>query len=167
MKVKLEKWRRTFIPAVAEYANNPKIAENLRDGFPQPYTKTDADQYVSDCIKKGDGEQLLRAVTADGACVGSIGVFPRGDGSAELGYWLGEPFWGRGIMADAVREICSEAFSRFPLSRIYATPYESNLRSRRVLEKAGFRYDGPTESRGCSRGPVCLYTLFRNREENK
>jgi ribosomal-protein-alanine N-acetyltransferase len=166
MKVKLEKWRRTFIPAVAEYANNPKIAENLRDGFPQPYTKTDADQYVSDCIKKGDGEQLLRAVTADGACVGSIGVFPRGDGSAELGYWLGEPFWGRGIMADACaksapkrfRASRSAGFTPRPMKATFVPPGTG---------KGGFRYDGPTESRGCSRGPVCLYTLFRNREENK
>ena len=153
MTVTLEKWHRRYIPAVAEYANNEKLARNLRDGFPQPYTLTDADQYVSNCIKKGDTEQLCRAVLVDGSFAGSIGVFLRENGSAELGYWLAEPFWGCGITTEATKQLCAEAFARFEITRIFAVPYEDNSPSRRVLEKAGFQLEGPAETCGCSRGP--------------
>ncbi len=155
----LESWRREFIPDFAQYADNPRIAENLRDGFPQPYTLSDAEAYVTDCIKKGDALQLCRAVTVGGKAVGSIGVFLREQRDAELGYWLAEPFWGRGIMTNAVGQICALAFSRYEICRVFATPYVHNAASRRVLEKSGFQFEGLTESCGCSRGRVCLYTL--------
>lgn len=159
MTVTLKKWSPDFIPLVAEYANNPKIAENLRDGFPQPYTRTDAEAYVNGCMEKGDVGQLCRAIAVNGAVAGSIGIFLRDHGEAELGYWLAEPFWGKGIMSEAVRQICREAFSRFEISRIYAVPYAHNAASRRVLEKAGFTFRGFTESCGCTRGRVCSYVL--------
>lgn len=167
MAFMLESWRREFIPAVAEYADNHKIAENLRDGFPQPYTWSDAEAYVTGCMAQGEKQQLCRAITVGGKAVGSIGVFLRGGLDAELGYWLAEPFWGRGIMTGAVRQICALAFLRFEISRIFATPYARNAPSRRVLEKAGFHFEGPTQSCGCSKGEVCLYTLARPPVEKK
>lgn len=157
----LEVWRRDHIPAVARYANNPKIAKNLRDGFPQPYKLSDADAYVSGCLAAGDGKQLCRAIVVGGEAVGSIGIFLRDNSAAELGYWLAEPFWGHGIMAGAAGLLCAQAFARYDISRIYAIPYCHNAASCRVLEKAGFQYGGLTEDRGSSNGAVCMYTLHR------
>lgn len=161
MVVTLDAWKTEYIPAVAKLADNPKIAVNLRDGFPQPYTLDDASAYVTDCIAKGDKNQLTRAILADGQVVGSIGIFLREDGAAELGYWLGEPHWGRGIMTQAAAMLCVEAFSRFPVSRVFATPYAYNTGSRRVLEKSGFRFEGITECSGCSKGEICMYVQYR------
>lgn len=152
---------RAYAPALAKYADNRKIAENLRDGFPQPYTLAHAETFVKGCLLMGEGEQLIRTIVLDGEAVGTIGVFLRENREAELGYWLGEPFWGRGIMTGAVRRLCGEAFSRFDIDRIYAVPYVHNPASRRVLQKAGFADRGPTDGCGCSRGKVCLYTLER------
>jgi len=158
MVVTLAVWKSEYIPAVAELADNPKIAANLRDGFPQPYTLDDAASYVSGCIAAGDEAQLTRAILADGQVVGSVGVFLREEGAAaELGYWLGEPYWNRGIMSQAAALLCREAFSHFPVSRIFATPYAYNTGSRRVLEKSGFRFEGLTVCCGCSKGEVCMY----------
>ncbi len=157
--ITLERWKPESIPSLTRYADNPGIAANLRDGFPQPYTQADAEAYVSGCIGRGDDRQLCRAIVADGEAVGSIGVFLRESGEAELGYWLAEPFWGRKIMTRMVEKICREAFARYGLGRIYAVPYVQNTASRRVLEKAGFVFRGFTESCGCSRGRVCRYTF--------
>lgn len=162
--VTLEQWNLDFISPIARYADNPKIAANLRDGFPQPYTLADAEAYVTGCIEKGEDGQLCRAIAVDGKAAGSIGVFLREQGQAELGYWLAEPYWGKGIMTRAVERICREAFSRFRISRIFAVPYTHNAASRRVLEKAGFRFGGYTESCGCTRGQVCIYTLDKSSE---
>lgn len=163
MVVTLENWKKEYIPAVAKLADNPKIAANLRDGFPQPYTLEDASAYVKSCMTAGEETQLTRAILADGHVVGSIGIFLRESGTAELGYWLGEPNWSRGIMTQAAVTLCQEAFSRFSVSRIFATPYAYNTGSRRVLEKSGFHFEGLTESCGCSKGDVCMYV--KNRPE--
>ena len=102
----LRPWRLSDAPAVAEAANNPKIAANLRNAFPSPYTLADAEWYVGDCIAQGEERQLTRAIIIEGEAAGSIGVFRKDDvyeKSAELGYWLSEAHWGRGVMTEAVR----------------------------------------------------------------
>ncbi|MPM88499.1 hypothetical protein SDC9_135603 [bioreactor metagenome] len=105
--------------------------------------------------------QLLRAIVAQGRAIGSVGVFLRENGQAELGYWLAQPYWGRDVMTRAVALLCAQTFLRFDVSRIFATPYTANAASRRVLEKAGFSDQGATQTHGCSRGNVCLYVLDR------
>ena len=134
---RLERWRENMADDIAHFADNPRIAEWLRDAFPSPYTARDAREYVQWCISAGECDRFCRAITVDGRAVGSIGVFLGGDvyfNSAELGYWLAEPFWGRGIMTRAVREVCREAFGLFPqLERIYAEPFAGNIGSSRVL----------------------------------
>ena len=88
---------------------------------------------------------MCRAIEVDGEAAGSIGLFLGSDvyrRSAELGYWLGEPFWRKGIMTKAVQLMCEEAFRRYKLVRIYAEPFSTNLASRGVLEKAGFELEG-------------------------
>jgi ribosomal-protein-alanine N-acetyltransferase len=162
MTVTLEPWRRRSSPR-RRIRGQRKIARNLRDGFPSPYTRTDADRYVSVCIKKGTGSSSAAPSWPTAPFAGSTGVFLRENGSAELGYWLAEPFWNRGVMTEAVKTICAEAFSRYEIGRIYAVPYADNFASRRVLEKAGFQYEAGRKLRLLGDRPACI--RFRGRAD--
>ena len=167
MDFTLRKWKQDDAAEIAEAANNPKIAANLRNSFPHPYLLSDAEGYVNDCIAKEGDKQLTRAIIADGKAVGSIGVFVMGDvyeKSAELGYWLSEDYWRKGITSAAVKMICKEAFECFDIIRIYAEPYSDNMGSRGVLEKAGFTYEGTMRNGVYKNGKVhsyCMYSLLR------
>ena len=100
MNVQLRKFQASDAQNVAKYADNQKIAKWLRDIFPHPYTLADAEWYVNDCAANSETRQCLRAIVVDGEVVGSVGVYLQNDvgcKNAELGYWLGEPFWGQGI----------------------------------------------------------------------
>lgn len=166
MEFTLRKWSLDDIESVAHYANNEKIARNLRDAFPYPYTPDNARGYIESCIS-GEEHTLCRAIDVGRAAVGSIGIFPCTDvyrRSAELGYWLAEDFWGKGIMTEAVRRICAEAFDRFDIVRIYAEPFAHNQGSRKVLEKAGFAYEGTMKCGVYKNGSIydyCMYALLR------
>lgn len=159
----LEYWDEKFIEDVAHFANNQKIAAFLRDGFPYPYTLENARFYVAACIQKEADHQVTRAIVINNRAAGSIGVFQKSDvyrKSAELGYWLGEEFWGQGIMTEAVKQICSLAFSSLDIVRISAEPFASNLASRKVLEKAGFSLEGILQKRVFKNGKLldsCIY----------
>lgn len=167
MDFELRKWRPEDAANVARHANNEKIACNLRDAFPYPYTLQDAKFYVESCAASDETRQLFRAVAIGGEAVGSIGLVLGSDvyrKSAELGYWLSEDFWGKGIMTEAVRRICAEAFARFDIVRIYAEPYANNTGSRKVLEKAGFTLEGIMRNGVTKRGKVidfCMYALLK------
>lgn len=163
----LRPWLLSDAEAVAAAADNPKIAANLRNAFPSPYTMADAEWYVGDCVAQGEARQLTRAIVIDGKAAGSIGVFVKDDvyeKSAELGYWLAEEHWGKGVMTEAVRRLCREAFGRFDILRIFAEPFADNLGSRRVLEKAGFTCEGTMRNGVYKNGRVhsyCIYALLR------
>lgn len=163
----LRKWKIEDAGAVAKYANNKKIADNLRDAFPYPYTLEDAKRYVEACAENNETGQCCRAIVVDDEAVGSIGVFLKDDvyrKSAEIGYWLAEPFWGRGIITEAIRQICSYAFSHYDIARIFAEPFAINQGSRRALEKAGFKLEGILESSVYKNGQImdsCVYALLR------
>ncbi len=163
----LREWREEDIPSVAVYADNPRIAANLRDVFPHPYTEADAVSYVRGCIAAGDEGQLTRAIVIGGKAAGSIGVFCGRDvyrRSAEIGYWLAEPFWGQGIMSEAIRRISEEAFRRFDLVRLYAEPFAANMGSRRALEKAGFELEGILRNSVYKNGRMldsCVYARLK------
>lgn len=167
MEWNLRQWRETDAADVAAYADNKKIADNLRDAFPHPYTLSDAQEYLRQCLESGEERQYLRAITAEGRAVGSIGVFLGNDvysRSAELGYWLAEDFWGQGIMTGAVRQICEEVFARYDVVRIYAEPFARNRGSRRVLEKAGFALEGILKNSVYKHGEIldsCIYALVK------
>ena len=163
----LRAWRREDAADVLRYANNDKIARNLRDVFPFPYILTDAQDFVNSCVEGDEEKQLCRAIEVDSHAVGSIGLLLGSDVyrmSAELGYWLAEDFWGRGIMTEAVKRICREGAERWDdLVRIYAEPFDYNTASHRVLEKAGFTLEGIMRSGACKRGRIfdyCMYALL-------
>lgn len=154
-------------PSVARFADNQNIADNLRDAFPHPYDLTSALAFLGSCVALEGKGQITRAIEIDGSAAGSVGVFLGSDvyrRSAELGYWLAEDYWRRGIMTQAVRQICREAFASFDIVRIFAEPFEGNAASRRVLEKAGFTCEGTMRSGVFKNGVVqsyCMYSLLR------
>lgn len=162
----LRKWKTDDIESVAKHANNKKIADNLRNVFPYPYTLNDAERYVNFCIDSGEEYQCCRAIVVNGEAVGSIGIFIKDDvycKSGEIGYWLGEEFWGKGIMSQAIKEICEVAFKNYDIVRIYAEPFARNVGSRRALEKAGFKLEGILEKSVYKNGEIgdsCIYALI-------
>jgi ribosomal-protein-alanine N-acetyltransferase len=149
MELKLKKscvirhWSLDDAAAVQRYANNRKIWLNLRDLLPHPYTLHDAHTFLGHVIKEKPTTTFAIATASE--AIGSIGLRIGSDvhrKTAELGYWLGEPFWGRGIMSEAVAELTRLAFGMFDLERIYAESFANNLASVRVLEKAGYVCEG-------------------------
>lgn len=124
---------------MAELADNEKIAINLRDAFPHPYGLSDAEEFISMCI--GQVPTEVFAIEYNGEYVGNIGLHKQSDvysKSAELGYFIGEPYWNRGITTRAVKLICDYGFRELDIVRIYSGVFEYNLPSQRVLEKCGF-----------------------------
>lgn len=168
MKFELRKWNLEDSQDVAYYANNKKIAANLRNVFPYPYILADAEGYIRSCVENSEERQLCRAIVVNGRAAGSVGIFCGTDvyeKSAELGYWLAEEFWGKGIMTEAVKQLCQEAFERFDIVRIYAEPFAYNTGSRRVLEKAGFSLEGIMKKGVCKNGQIndyCMYALLKD-----
>lgn len=166
-KFLLRKWQYDDAEELAKAANNPNIANNLRNTFPNPYTIEDAKWFVGDCISKEGKNQITRAIVVDGKAVGSIGVFIKDDvyeKSGELGYWLSEDYWLRGITSKAVAQICREAFAAFDIVRIFAEPFDSNIGSKAVLEKAGFTYEGTMRNGVYKNGEIlsyCVYSILR------
>ncbi len=130
-------------PDLARLANNKKVADNLRNAFPYPYSEADARAFLS--MVKSQDPQITFAIVYSGALAGTIGLVPGSDiysQSAELGYWLGEPCWNKGIMTQAIPLIVHHAFTALNLIRLHAGVFEYNTASRRVLEKCGFVLEG-------------------------
>ncbi len=154
-------------PSISRYANNRKIWMNLRDIFPHPYRITDARKFLTQVMQ--NEPRAAFAVATEEEAIGTIGLVLGTDVhrfTAELGYWLAEPFWNKGIMTRAVRKMLDYAFDRFPLYRIYAEPYTTNPASARVLEKAGFHREGILRSSVFKDGRVLdqwLYAKIRER----
>jgi [ribosomal protein S5]-alanine N-acetyltransferase len=140
---KVRSWQTDDAPALLKYANNARVWINLRDSFPYPYTEADARAWLGAALLQIP-ETAFAIASADEA-IGGISVQPQYDvyrKSAEIGYWLGEPFWGKGIATSAVRVLTSYAFTRLDLQRIYASVFAWNPASARVLEKAGYHLEG-------------------------
>lgn len=171
MSFLLRPWKTEDAEDLAKAADNPKIAANLRNVFPSPYTLADANWFINDCISKGDSHGFTWAIEVDGKAAGGIGVTLLNDvyeKSAELGYWLSEEYWRQGIMSQAVQIICRKAFKAFDIIRIFAEPFAHNAGSRGVLEKAGFTYEGTMRNGVYKNGQVysyCIYSLLREEIE--
>lgn len=148
-------WKIEDAPSIAKYANNRKIWMNLRDAFPHPYSLQDAEAFISGAM--GSEPATMFAIATPSEAIGSIGFSCGKDVhryTAELGYWLGEPFWGKGIMTLAVRSLAAYAIDDLKLHRLYAEPYSTSLASIRVLEKAGFICEGMLRSSAYKDGKV-------------
>lgn len=138
----IRSWKEGDEESLAANANNYKIWRNVRDRFPNPYTIENAREWITAASQESPPSNF--AIVVDGQAVGGIGLVFRDDiysCSAEIGYWLGEAFWGRGIVTEAVRALTEWAFENYDLYRIYAGVLEWNPASMRVLEKAGFKFE--------------------------
>jgi len=132
-------WRTSDAEPLARHANNRKIWINLRDAFPHPYTARDARDFIRSVVRRTP--ETLFAIAVGDEPVGGIGFVLHQDVervSAEIGYWLAEPFWGRGIATEALAAVTRYAIETHALTRIYAVPFAWNAASCRVLEKAGY-----------------------------
>lgn len=145
-KCKLRPWHISDLENLVKYANNWNIAKNMTDKFPYPYTQSDGKKFI-EFATKNDPIHIF-AIDIDGEPVGGIGIHPQDDihrKNAELGYWLAQPFWGQGIISDAIKLAIDFAFTSFEIDRVYARPFGTNRASQRVLEKNDFVLEGKFE----------------------
>ena len=151
--------------SIARCADNPRVAGVLRDLFPSPYALSDAEEFIGK-INAGDPRTAFAIATADEA-FGVIGFIPGQDVyrfSAEIGYWIGEEYWGRGIMTGAIEIFTAHLFENFRFHRLFAGVFSSNPASARVLEKAGFTREAILRAHVTKNGQILdehLYSKLR------
>jgi len=136
----LRRWREGDEEPLVRLADNRRVWINLRDRFPHPYTLEHAREWIGRCLAAPD-PPLELAVEHAGEPIGGVGLQPWTDVArftAEVGYWLGEPFWGRGFATEALRHFTAYAFERFAFQRLEAWVFASNPASGRVLAKVGY-----------------------------
>lgn len=163
MRIQIRPWRLSDAADLARAISNPKILQNLRDGLPYPYTEEDGRDFISAMLAAEKNDTFAFAVTADGRVAGSIGVFRQQNihsRTAELGYYLAEEYWGKGIMTQAVKLLCGHVFSNSDILRIFAEPFAHNAASRRVLEKAGFTLEGILRQNAVKGGRVVDMAMY-------
>jgi ribosomal-protein-alanine N-acetyltransferase len=139
MTVTLREWKKSDAEALAKIANNKKIWDNVRDRLPYPYTKADAKEWLA--LVKSQKIVTTFCIETDGKMVGSIGFTLKEDvyrKNAEIGYFVGEDYWGQGIATEAIRQMVDYIRKKFDVVRIYAEVFEYNKGSMRALEKNGF-----------------------------
>ncbi|TAK78846.1 MAG: N-acetyltransferase [Dehalococcoidia bacterium] len=162
---RLRPWRLDDSDALARHANNRNVSRNLRDIFPFPYTEADAQAFLARVVPMSPATNL--AIEVDGEAAGGIGLRVQSDvyrRTAEIGYWLSEAHWGRGIMTEAVVAMTAHAFEQFDLLRIEADVFARNPASMRVLEKAGFEREAWLRQRVTKGGETmdaAMYALLR------
>lgn len=167
MTCSIRKWKRSDAPDLAAALSNPNVLDHLRDGLPYPYTVQDAQAYISAMLCADKTKTFAFAIVAQEKAIGSIGVFRQENihrQTAELGYYLAEEYWSKGLMTQAVRQTCSFVFGQSDILRIYAEPFAHNLASCRVLEKAGFTCEGTLRQNAVKNGQVLdmkMYALLK------
>ncbi len=140
--MKIRSFKNTDAEQIAKLLNNKKIWDNLRDYIPSPYLIDDAREFITLC--QSEKPQNTFVIDIEGLAVGVISLTVQSDiyrKSAELGYWLGEPFWNNGYVTQAIEKIIDYGFNKLDLIRIYAGVFEHNKASQRVLEKTGFEFE--------------------------
>ena len=163
----LREWRLSDAASLAENANNINIWNNLRDALPHPYSEKDGKEFIGRALALPKPATLL-TIAVDGKAAGSIGIVLRTDVeriSAEMGYFIGESYWNRGIMTDAVQQMVKYAFANFPeLCKIYATPFDFNIASHKVLQKAGFEREAILKQAAVKNGKIVdehYFSIFK------
>ena len=167
MQVAIRPWRLEDAASIASALNNKRVQDNLRDGIPYPYTEMDAIDFISMTLGAEKDALYPFAIEGDGIVVGSIAV-SRLDNvhrrTAEMGYYIAEPYWNQGITTEAVRQACAYVFANTDILRIFAEPYAYNTASCRVLEKAGFQLEGVLRKNAVKNGQILdmkMYAMVR------
>jgi RimJ/RimL family protein N-acetyltransferase len=151
---RLRPWRADDLESLVANASHADVSRGLRDRFPYPYTGDDGRAWLARAVDESD---RAWAVEVEGVAVGGVSLHPGTDvhrHSAELGYWLGRRYWGRGLMTAVIGAFAPRAMSVFCLHRLYATVYANNPASMRVLEKVGFEREGVQKSAVVKRGEL-------------
>ena len=165
-RAKLRKPGTEDAQSMAKHANNAKIAANMRNGFPHPYTLENAQQWI-EMVNTTPKSHIL-AIEVDNEVAGGVGIHYFDDIyclGGEIGYWLGEPHWNKGIATEALKAMVQYAFTNTDLIRLQAGVFEHNPGSRRVLEKAGFTLEGIRKKAVFKNNTVqdeYLYALLKN-----
>jgi [ribosomal protein S5]-alanine N-acetyltransferase len=166
---RIRSYRPEDLERLLQYAGNREVSISLRDRFPHPYTREDGEKWLR--LVAEQSPELNFAIASDRGLIGGIGLELRDDvetGSAEVGYWLGTPFWGRGIATAALRAFIPWTFSELDLVRLCAWVFESNPASARVLEKCGFTLEGRFRRAAVKDGrrmDMLVYGLLRDEIE--
>ena len=153
--------------SLARHANDREVWQNLRDRFPHPYSEADAIAYIEHLATRPIPTSF--GIDVEGGAIGSISLMVGEDiarQTAEVGYWIGREFWGRGIMSDAVRAMTKYAFEELGLVRVFAVPFVTSTQSSRVLEKAGYVKEGLMRRSAVKEGRILdqwLYAAYSDR----
>lgn len=153
------------LPSLVKYADNFDIAKNMMNGFPHPYSKQSGIDFIEMTQRT---KSLILCIEIDGEAVGSTGIHLKTDvyrKNAELGYWLAEPFWGKGIITRVVPVMIDKAFTQFDIQRLYAGVFGSNKASQRVLQKCGFDNEGTNKQAIYKNGKLDDQLIFAIRRE--
>lgn len=154
MNFMLRPWQEEDLDNLVRFANNYEIAKFMNDHFPHPYTHETGKSFLKMAMS-GMPPNIL-AIVVEGSAAGGIGIHP-GWGverkNAEMGYWLGQPFWGKGIVTKAIGQMIDHAFRNWDIDRIFARPFHTNIASQKALQKAGFILEARLEK-----------TFFKNGE---
>ena len=170
-QIHLREWNTADVPDLAVAINNKKVLDNLRDGIPYPYNEKDAEEFIAATLSAEKDTQYAFAICCGEKVIGSIGVFRKDNVhryTAEMGYYIAEPYWGKGIMTEAVRQMCAYIFENTDIVRIFAEPYANNVASCRVLEKAGFQFEGVLRQNAVKNGQsvdMRMYAIIKDRKE--
>jgi [ribosomal protein S5]-alanine N-acetyltransferase len=168
----LRPWGMSDAPQLALICNNREIADRLRDGFPHPYSLRDARDWLNIIIPENNPTRFF-AITSDGQVIGSIGLVSKTDiyrKNMEIGYYLSEPFWGKGIMTRTIKAVTTYAFNNFDIVRVYAEPFADNPGSRKALEKAGFVLEATLKNYVIKNDLIkdsCIYSVLRENWSGK
>ena len=152
MKFKIRPWDLDDLTDLVRHAGNYNVAKNLRNRFPHPYSIADGEKFIRYQMEKDPTQHF--AITANGHAIGSIGLMLMKDihcKNAEIGYWIAESYWGKGVMSSMVPEIVGYGFENFDITRIFAVVSNRNIGSGKVLENSGFDLEARFKS-----------TLFKN-----
>lgn len=164
----IRKWRLGDAKDLAGMLSNKKIQDNLRDGLPYPYTEKDAQAFIQDMLAADSTKTFAFAIINDeNKAIGSIGAFRCENihrQTAEMGYYLAEEYWGKGIATEAVKQLADHVFNQTDIMRIFAEPFSTNRGSCRVLEKSGFQFEGTLRKNAVKNGEIKdmqMYALIK------
>jgi len=162
----LRPWNLSNAPQLVLIANNKQITDNLRDGLPSPYSLKDAHDWLNLILPENNPPRFF-AITIDKKVVGSIGIVSKTDiyrKNFEIGFFLSENFWGKGIATKAIKAATSYSFRDFDIIRVYAESFSDNIGSRRALEKAGFKLEATIKRNIIKNGIIkdsCIYSVLK------
>lgn len=169
MECKIREWRIEDAPCLSEVLNNKEIQNNLRDGIPFPYMIKDAEEFILAMLNSDKDKTYAYAITIDDEAIGSIGAFRKDNihyRTAEMGYYIAESYWGKGIGTSAVKQLCSHIFNYTDIIRIYAEPFDYNIASCRILEKSGFVCEGILRKNAIKNGNALDMKMYSLVKEN-